>query len=233
MAVLETILGVGSLLSGLFGGGSNAQKSETTNETITSNKQGQQYSDAILTQLENLLGNVLGGDWFSTAQSGLSGRLEQVQTQAARPAFDVDAFVNDTMQRASSAAQFDLESGLNKLFSATGTSEGDNSMTALLSNRLRTDTAANMAGIAAQARSTGEQILSQQQQGLTSEVSTLSNSMVNQILGLLDVGKGANVSSTETQTKQSQTSGTAQENKSLMDRINGVLGTLQQSAQNA
>lgn len=228
---LETILGIGTLLSGLFGGGSKKTENQTQSQTTVANKTATQFSPDVLAPLESLMKTLLGNENFQTAQSGLAGRLSQVQTAAAAPAFDVDAFVDDTMARAEATAKFDLESGLNKLFSGTGTSEGDNTMTALLANRLRTDTAANLAGIGAQARATGEQIRSTQSQGITSEITTLSNSIANQLIGLLDVGKGASVSSREETQQNAQSTGTAQDQKSFFDRLSSTLSTLNQSAQ--
>lgn len=230
---LSTILGIGSLISGLFGGGKSATSASSETQSTTSTKAAQQFSPEVLAPLESLMKTLLTDGSFATAQQGLTGQLGRVNTAAAAAPFDVDAFVNDTMARATSGAQFDLESGLNKLFSATGTSETDNSMTALLANRLRTDTASNLAGIGAQARATGEQIRTAQSQGQTSEIVALSNSIANQMLGLLDIGKGSAVTSQESTQSTKNATGNASEQESFFDRLSKTLGSFAQSAASA
>lgn len=106
--------------------------------------------------------NVLGG-----LESGLTGLLANVLDPNtgdramvtagidAMGGFDVDSFVQATVRRAMAQQGTQLDEVLGSLFSRVGGTEGNNSASTLLAERVRGDAAANIAGIEAGARATG------------------------------------------------------------------------------
>lgn len=202
-----TALGLGAigstLANGLFGG-SRTNTSSSTVQSSTGNTEGssvrqygeQQYNDEILAGLESLLGTQMSS--FGTSTAATQARLGQLSQQAQLAPFDVAQYEQQVAGQAAARAGLDLDSSINRLFSATGTSSNDNSMTALLENRMRNDTASNLAGISAGARATGEQIRQSQEAQLTSGIQGLSDSLANQVLSLMTQVRGARTAGTAT-----------------------------------
>ena len=174
-------------LSSLFGdkGGGSSTTSYTKEQSS------QQYSDEVLAQVNSLLSAGLTSGQFEEGQEAIGGRLKQVQSAAQEPEFNVDDFVSGITRQAAAATQGNLESNINAILSATGTSETGSSMSALLGNRLRNDAAANFAGITSQARATGQEIKRTDRESLSSQIQGLGGTLSQQILALLSAGKGA------------------------------------------
>jgi len=176
------------------------------------------YSSDVLASLDALLTQQLGaGNGVGSAQQAsdaLAGRLQQIQELAAKPAFDVEGYASGITEAATAATQNDLDSRINSILSATGSSESGNSMSALLGNKLRNDAAANLAGISANARATGEQLATQQQQSITDQIGNLSGGLSSQLINLLGAAKGGAQSTvgsaTGTSTQANQQTGTTQ-----------------------
>lgn len=149
-----------------------------------------QFDRDVMGQLNDLLTGITGqNSALNAGQGALSSRIASV---GATPAFDVDAYVDGIMASATSRANEGLESDVNNLASAVGSSGSGNSMVALLNNRLRNDTAANLAGIEADARLRGQTVRAQE----SSELSELARSGADGTLGLIQSLMGA-TSSTE------------------------------------
>jgi len=107
--------------------------------------------------------------------SGLEGAITSILSQVLDPntgdramltrgmdamgGFDLDSYVNGTLQSAKAQQGTKLDEMLGSIFSNVGGTENTNSAAALLANRARGDAAANLAGIEAQARGQGAQIL--------------------------------------------------------------------------
>jgi hypothetical protein len=212
---LNSIIGLGSigatLSSAFFGKDKKSSTSSTTqstnshtDSTSSSTRQygEQQFNDEILGELEGLLSGQLGkaGETTDFAKT----RLEQLSDRASAPMFDSEKYAEEVTGQAASAAGLDLDSTINSILSQTGTSETGNSMSALLANKLRNQTAANLAGVNASARSTGEQIRLAQENSLTSGIQGLSDSVSNQILALVSGVKGARSAGTSTDASESQ-----------------------------
>lgn len=200
------------LLSGLLNIGGNlignkSKQSFTKSDTATTNASSTDLSNPLLTSLEALLGKTLNSGGFTNANNAIGTRLKQLSAQAKQPQFNVDKFAAGITKQATSAADLDLTSAINGILSKTGTTESGNSASALLANKLRNQTAANLAGISAQATATGEQIREGQQGQLTEGIGNLGNSLVNEILGLLQSTRGARQSGTSTTNESSFGSG--------------------------
>lgn len=163
------------------------------------------YSADILAGLDQLVKSQLG--LGNTASAALTDRLTQLQTAAAQPAFDVAGYAKGITDAAAASTQNQLDSQINSILSATGSSEGGNSMAALLGAKLRGEAAANLAGINANAVATGQQIADQQQASLTQQISGLSGDISTQLTNLLAAAKGGTQTTTGTSTgTSSQTS---------------------------
>lgn len=101
--------------------------------------------------------------------------------------FNVDEYVNGTLQAAKATQGTKLDEILGSIFSRGGSAEGNNSMETLLANRARGDAAANLAGVEAQARGAGAQIA----QGGVNAISTAMAAASAQLPAILNALKGA------------------------------------------
>lgn len=188
------------------------QQSQTVGKENT-NTTGQttNYSSDVLASLDSLLTSQLGSGAPQKATDVLSGRLDQLKASAAAPAFDVDQYVSGIAAGAKAGIQNDLDSQINSILSATGSSEGGNSMSALLGAKLRNDASANLAGITSQARAQGEQIKIGQQESITGQIGSVTNDLSNQLAQLLASAKGGqqNTTGTANTTSNQNTTGTS------------------------
>jgi hypothetical protein len=196
--------------------GSSSQTGTTTGkEASQTTGMTTNYSSDVLASLDAILTQQLGSGSAMQASDALAGRLTQIQQQASQPAFDVNAYASGITAAATAATQNDLDSRINSILSATGSSEGGNSMSALLGAKLRNEAAANLAGISANARATGEQIKMGQQESLTGQISGLSGDLSTNLANLLAAAKGGSQQTTGTATatssQQQQQTGTQQQ----------------------
>lgn len=180
-----------NLIGGLLGGLGGMFGEEQTTHTVT-DAEGQDLPDAQLKMLMDLFNSIVGNGTFGQANAALSGQLGRVENEALRVPFQAEAFAEDITKQASAAAGLDLESAVNNIISSNGGGgESGNSMTALLGNKVRNQTAANLGGIAAQARATGEGIRQSQFKSNTDNIRGLSGDLTSQILGLIQMSRGA------------------------------------------
>lgn len=189
--MLEVIGGILGGLGGLFGKKSKSNESFEKHSEVTTEAENQDLSPELLKMLEGLfLGNVGSGN-FEQAGDAMSTRLDQIMAQTKQPSFDVGGFAKGITEQATAGAQLDLESQINNILSTSGSSESGNSMSALLANRLRNTTAANLAGISAEATATGEGIRQSQEKLATESIMGLSGGLSDQILSLIQSTRGA------------------------------------------
>jgi hypothetical protein len=171
-------------------GTSAANQATTGKESSATTGTTTNYSSDVLASLDALLTSSLGNGAAQKATDTLSGRLDQLKASAAQPAFDVNGYVSGIAQAATSATQSDLDSRINSILSATGSSEGGNSMSALLGNKLRNEASANLAGVISNANIAGNEMAQKQQESLTSQMSGVSNDISTQLAQLLSAAKG-------------------------------------------
>lgn len=202
--------------------------SQTTNEKSTANKTASQDSTAtgseastqtslgfapeVMAQLNALLSETTGAGGLIAAQNALTTQLRE----RGGNNFDVDKFVSGIMADATARTRGGLETGVNLAETATGGTEGSNSMAALLASRLRNDATANLAGIEQEATATGHQIAGQRSNELTS----LSSGINEGVLGLISSLAGAQ--------SQSQVDSTTQMNeiqKRIEDSVANLTGS--------
>lgn len=189
--------------SGVSAGTQNTSQTGTTTGKESSQTAGTttNYSSNVLASLDAILGAQLGNGMAGTgnvagATDALKGRLQQVQDLANKPAFDVNGYVSGITEAAATAGQSDLDSRINTMLSGTGTSEGGNSMAALLGNKLRNENAANLAGVKANATAQGQQIAQAEQTSITGQISGLSQDIMGNISNLLAAAKGGTQTAT-------------------------------------
>lgn len=200
---------IGGILGGigsLFGDKSKSTQSFSRDSTTTTNATAQDLSPDLLKSLEALFKGQIGGSGFSDSTGAIDTRLKQLSQQALQPQFDVAGFASGISRQAEAAAGLDLESSINGMLSASGGSEGGNSMNALLANKMRNTTAANLAGISSQATATGENIRQTQQNSITSGIQGLGGTLADQLLKLIQGTRGA--SNTGQSTSHEKTKGT-------------------------
>lgn len=209
--MFELLGGLLGGIGGLFGKKSKTDQSfertsDTTSDASSTDKAtGTDLSPALLASLEGMFQNVVKGGGFQTANNALSGRLSQLVNQSKQPAFDATGFAEGITRQAGAMAGLDLESSINGILSASGTTESGNSMSALLANKLRNQTASNLAGISANARATGEGIRQSGEKLITDSISGLAGGLEQGILGLIQSTRGASTSGTQTSTGTAKT----------------------------
>jgi len=205
MGIISGILGA---LGGIFGDKSKQNESFVRDSTTKTNASAQDLSPELLKSLESLFQSQVQGPGFGQAQDAISARLAQLSTQANAPQFDVAGFAKGITDQATAAAGLDLESNINSVLSGSGASEGGNSMNALLANKLKNQTAANIAGISQQATATGEQIRQGQQGQITAGIQGLSSTLSNAILDLIKSTRGASNTGKSESVEHTEGSGT-------------------------
>lgn len=158
------------------------KKKQTTTSNTSFDKltQGKQtdLSPELLAQLKALFGSATGGGGMEEAEAAQRERMRQIQD------FDAQGFADAITDQAKAFAGLDLESGLNAMASKVGGSANSNSMVALLGNKLRNTTAANLSGISSSARMQGEQFK-------TEGIGAMSSGISKQILELIGATRGA------------------------------------------
>jgi len=213
---------VGSIVSGLFGG----SKKESSN-TAKAGK-----SSTIATTLDADVTNDLGSSirdllagGTSASVAALSSGLSSLQSNPTT--FDRAAYVKGTTDRASAGINDNLEGALNGLFSGTGTGDKDNSMAALLANRLRRSSASELAGVEAQAEATGAQIESGIKGQETSSAAQYTSELTSLLSALVGGAKGAVVTEDKVYDETAKGSGKSSSfgfNGESLGKIIGGLG---------
>lgn len=180
-----------SIIGGLLGGLKFGKESFSRTSKIDTEAESQDLDPEMLKILNNLFAGQVGGKGFGNAQDAFGGRLAQLMGKAGEKEFDVNAFASGITKQATAGAQLDLESQINGMLSKSGSSEGGNSMNALLANKLRNVTAANLAGITSQATATGEGIRQSQQAQITEGIGAMGGALSQNILQLIMATRGA------------------------------------------
>lgn len=202
MSLLSGIVGLTKIASNFIGGGkgssqsTNSSGSQTQNQTVTGNQSQstagsqsanrREFSDGFLQQLELIARDALG----SNAQTSSTLR-DALQTASAPVDFDADAYIKGVTDSARTAGQIKLAGDINSTVSATGGSTSGNSASALLANRLATETSANVAGINAQARGNAAQIESELNKNRVQSITGITDSVNSNLTSLLAALRGA------------------------------------------
>lgn len=171
--------------------------------------------------------NVLGG--LEGAVSGLLAQILDPNTGdrammnrgiSAMGDFDVDSYVNGTLMQARATQGTALDELLGSVFSRVGGVEGNNSASTLLANRARNDSAANLAGVEAQARATGADLVRKNLESMTGAVGQMGAQLLPQIAAILKGGETSTDVSTLTE-----------ELSRMLGETTGTTGTSESSTQ--
>ena len=194
MAIDPITIGLGlSAISGLFG--SKKKESSTAKVDMTTSGQQADLPPELLATLMNLFQNSAGSGGVEQSLGASGDRLAEVA------AFDPQAFADAVTGQAAATAGVELDSGINSTLSAAGGGSGS-SMAALLESRIRNDAAANLAGISAGARATGEQLKSQ-------GISTATQDINKTIADIIALTRGATVAGSLQEKGTQSTKGTS------------------------
>lgn len=175
----------------------NQLQTQTGVTTGTSSRLDSGTLGALTDQIKGLM---------QASQIGSAIDTNRLMEVAGTPdSFDPQAFVSGIMSQATSSADIGLESGMNANAEESGAGAGSNSAVALLNNKLKNATVANLAGINASATGAAQDIVRNNETAKTGEIASLTSGLdqnVQQLLSTL-------VSSQETQTQvQSGQTGT-------------------------
>lgn len=189
---LPAILGIAApLISGIAGlfSNSGSKQESTTSKTsgdFASTTSGAQSDlpPELMQMLTQLFGRVVGSGSAEVSQEAGQERLEALRQ------FDPVKWAEEVTQHAATSAGLQLNQGINTTTQAAG--GRGSTMTTLLENRLRNETAANLGGVATSARATGEQIANQ---GVVSLIDSLMKSVTDTVA----VTRGAQTAGTLTE----------------------------------
>jgi len=176
-------MGLFSGLKKIFGGKTTTKSSATLDSTTSGNQT--DLPPELLATLQTLFQGIVGSGADQAAQAAQVKQLESLSK------FDPAKFADAITAQASAAAGLQLDSGINDVLSRAGGGSGS-SGAVLVANKLRNETAANLGGVAASARATGEQLLSQ-------SLTSASDSIANQIANIIASTRGSSVSGTLTE----------------------------------
>lgn len=181
------------------------QENTTQNQTNTGSVKGVQSTtdnqavnrldSKTLALLTQQVQGAIGG--FNKNQTALDAA---VKTQAGQK-FDVDKFVKGVVGSAKATATADQNANLGAIADATGAGADTNSAAALLSTRVKNDTAANLAGVEQNARATGAQIAGVNADTLT-KLTDSSSGNIQQMLGSLLQARETSTGQQQTNTSQ-------------------------------
>ncbi len=166
----------------------SSQTSQGTSGTSTQTSGGTSFGNAALSGINDNIGGfidrILGGGAGGAAISELGS-------------FNAEDFIANTMRAATATATDQLGEGVRGLASGIGGNAAENSMSALLANRMENATAANLAGVRGQAETAAQGILTQRANTIAGAAGQEQNALA-QILNAIKGGE-----SSQTQTGQS------------------------------
>lgn len=225
---LSSALGLAKLGSNILSGGSGKTTTTSSSQNTSMKTTGQtaasrqEYSDGFLKVLEQAAAGALANTADSQGALGTQRDKVVAANLGGKPAmaFDADSYIRDMVAGASDSINNDVRANVNAIAANTGGSSSGNSAAALLENRLRTEGAAKIAGVKAEATGSAAQIASslreQQVNELsagTGQISSLVSAGDAGLTTLLNALRGGEtyqeVNNNETQTGTS--SGTAKE----------------------
>lgn len=222
--ILPILGGLGSL----FSGGAGSDSTTTSNFDSTTTGTGEINRTELPPEVLSALQKLFTGGQLQTnqneVQGALTGSLGAVAQDQSKP-FDIASFVNGITKAATNTATNDLNKNLNETEAGIGGTQGTNSMAALLGERLKTDAAAQVAGVTSNATAQGQQIAQNQLTGDVTSTIGLTSAMTKNITDLLTLFRGA--STDQTQKTSEHTVGTSTSSTSQpfnwMSGIGGLL----------
>lgn len=221
--ILPILSSIGSGLSAGAGSESTTESSMESTTEGSSNIDRTEFSKKILRQLESLFGKNTLSKNMKVQTGAIKSQLRDVRTE---PEFDVESFVNGIMTQANNTVGRQAAIATNLEEADTGGTQGTNSMAALLGNKIATDSAAQLAGIKADATARGTEIRQGQVDSSTANVIGLTGQLNKTFTDYLALLRGARTNQQQ-QTKE-HTEGTSTSTTSSpfnpMEFLGGFLG---------
>lgn len=191
--------------------GTNTTSGTTTNNTFgqstgqtsgqqTSSQTGTASTTGSQTGTTSQTTNTFKDSTLAAIEKAVNELFGKTGTAAPVSMFDKAGFIADTVGSASNSINTDLGANLNQLVTNIGGTQNTNSMSALLSNRLRNDAAAQIAGVKSSATATAEEI-ARSNALATSQIAGQDQGFLGSLLSAL---KGGQVTTTGTESTQSQ-----------------------------
>jgi len=178
---------------------------QTTSQTGSNTTTGQQTGTTTQTT------NAFSDSTLSAIEQAVNDLFGKVGTTAPVSAFDPTRFVEEGLAAVKNDVNTGLESDVNNLVTNVGGATTNNSMAALLSNRLRADAAAKVSGASANLTAQAEEI-ARSNALAASQIAGQDQGFLGNLLAAL---KGGSVTTTgtestaTTQNQQTQNTGTA------------------------
>jgi len=197
--------------SGSSASSSSGQTQGTTVGQQATSQTGTNKTSGSQTGVTQQTTSAFSDSTLGAIEKAVSDLFGKVGGSAPVSAFDKESFIADTVGGASSNINADLESNVNQLVTNLGGTASTNSMGALLTNRLRNDAAAEIAGVRGIATTQAEEI-ARNNALAGSQIAGQDQSLLGQLLGAL---KGGVTTTTGTesvataQDQQTQNTGTA------------------------
>lgn len=208
MSLLSFLPLVGSFLSG--GAGSESETSQNYESTTTGSStiNRTELPPEVLAAMATLFSGGQLEKNQADVQGALTGQLKNV-TESQKNPFDIGAYVSGIMKSAENTANNDMAKSINATESSIGGTQSNSSMAALLANRMRTDTAASLAGIKGQATAEGTALATQQQQSGTESIMGLTGAMSKNLTDMLQLFRGAQTTQKQRSKEHTEGEGTS------------------------
>jgi hypothetical protein len=184
-----------SLTTGQSSGSTVGQ--QTTSQTGTNKTTGTQTGQSTQTT------SAFSASTLGAIEKAVGDLFGKVGGTTPISAFDKEAFISNTVGKAASDIGAGLESNVNQLITNLGGTAGTNSMGALLTNRLRNDAAAEVAGVRATTTAQAEEI-ARSNALAGSQIAGQDQGFLGQLLGALKGGVTTTTGTESTQTAQDQ-----------------------------
>lgn len=202
--------------SGTTQSSSTGQSSGSTVGQQTSSQTGTNKTTGTQTGTTQQTTSAFSDSTLGAIEKAVSDLFGKVGGAAPVSAFDKDSFISDTVGSASADINAGLESNVNQLITNLGGTASTNSMGALLTNRLRNDAAAEVAGVRANATTQAEEI-ARNNALASSQIAGQDQSFLGQLLGALKggqittTGTESTTTATDQQTQNTGTTNTAEQ----------------------
>jgi hypothetical protein len=226
MALLPLLSGIGQGLSAGAGSSSTTDSSFESTTDGTSQINRTELPPGILKALQSILNRRRLASNMRVGTGALRGQLKTLQENTANP-FNVEDFVNGIMTQANNTINNQASEAINLGESDIGGTQGNNSMSALLANKIAIDSASQLAGIKADATARGEEIARQESQlGIEGTVA-LTGQMNKGLTDFLALLRGAKTKQNQKTTEHTQGTSTSTTSSPFnpMEFLGGVLGS--------
>lgn len=170
---------------------------------------------------------------LEAAANGLLGGVGKQPGDLYKSNFDVGQFVREGVDAAANRLNTDRDASINQMYDSYGGQDDTNSMVALLENRLRTDTEAQLGGIRAAMEAQGQGIARedylagvQGQQGATAQLQSVLDSLkggLQSTTGAVQTQENVTGTSAQTATQTGTSATQTTEVQNLIEQLANIM----------